>query len=1105
MESALKVVILYIFLSASLVGDGKALRVVGHTEEDFETDLSYIARFVFAPKAVGRLRYSIKIPAEDCCSDLVGFNGKDGQWPLINAHGHEMTCLEKLGTITGIKTTIYPLMQNNGFHICDPEVEENGRNITHCYGDRKFYQDEAEWNYFVFMNCHARSHTGINATYDLHLTNERNHEALAEFSADEDTNLVVTFTCGTIILGCLLISFVFGVILWSRKMLHATYKIWIFSLCLHFTGCVIMTKAWYSFSLDGYERKKQVTIGHTFTSAGSIVFAILMIVISKGYTITRLTIRRVGKVKIFAFASWFSFCYMILYIILGQSDPRDIKNIYDTPAALGIVCMRIGATIWCLYGAVFTLKDFPKKGAFYLIFTILSSSWFLAEPVMILFSNFWLPLYCRAKWIHAMYLITLVFGHVVFVILTRPSATNTYFPYHLSTNKVGIVEDEETSSYDYIPTEATFTNFLAMSEIPEKERTSPPRDSKRVTASNSSQKQPSKGRFDMFMAGSERVKVEQKTNVHTPLSSISASISMTTLVNCPVPPPSNLPVTYMMDYDSQAPVLSLVNQQIQSIESDSVSVKTLNKEDDWTNLVMENLDAPIDNCNEVKYGVTVPTVKTPALTGQNGMYALADSDESDSSSDDNRYHEIQPIHKLQSSFKNIKLEQPKEAGKPRKSHRLSDKKEQPLPTPKPAKESPMYDMVPTPAKGTVIYVKPAVDHTIQLREPRKECLERKHKVTQSVFKNLAETELASAGALYDQINPTKYEVQSDDVYQQDIKTINDAEPVRTDDMERGRQRERQERRRTRKDRHESTRDRRRHSATLQEAMDSQDQVHAVEETNTQRKSKQHHEASYYEVVDEVNHKPPLPHNSSKHQTSSVTNVMVEREQEQLTQSQKQGKLCGPTASEDQPETAAYAQPTVRRKKTRKISSSELSIEDVIEQEPVSQRRSKHHRTSLDQTEQQQKNKSQKQGKLCGPTASESQPETAVCADQPSVRRKKTRKISSSELTIEDVIEQEPVKRSKHHSGASSRYLLDNEKDQQPMDEGKKMERRRRRILKMRAALEMEEIEYRKNLSKSNSDSSVEFTVEEDIKKNMKRNSIHKARRTLGRNNTSEQE
>ncbi|PIK59581.1 hypothetical protein BSL78_03499 [Apostichopus japonicus] len=1080
MESALKVVILYIFLSAFLVDDGEALRVVGHTEEDFETDLSYIARFVFAPKAVGRLRYSIKIPAEDCCSDLVGFNGKDGQWPLINAHGHEMTCLEKLGTITGIKTTIYPLMQNNGFHICDPEVEENGRNITHCYGDRKFYQDEAEWNYFVFMNCHARSHTGINATYDLHLTNERNHEALAEFSADEDTNLVVTFTCGTIILGCLLISFVFGVILWSRKMLHATYKIWIFSLCLHFTGCVIMTKAWYSFSLDGYERKKQVTIGHAFTSAGSIVFAILMIVISKGYTITRLTIRRVGKVKIFAFASWFSFCYMILYIILGQSDPRDIKNIYDTPAALGIVCMRIGATIWCLYGAVFTLKDFPKKGAFYLIFTILSSSWFLAEPVMILFSNFWLPLYCRAKWIHAMYLITLVFGHVVFVILTRPSATNTYFPYHLSTNKVGIAEDEETASYDYVPTEATFTNFLAFMKYLRKEEHHHPADSKRATASNSSQKQPSKGRFDMFMAGSERAKVEQKTNVHSPLPSISASISMTTLVNCPVPPSSNLPVTYMMDYDSQTPVLSLVNQQIQSTESDSVSVKTLDKEDDWTNLVMENLDAPKDNCNEVKYNVTVPTVKTPALTGQNGMYALADSDESDSSPDDARYHEIQPIHKLQSSFKNIKLEQPKEADKPRKSHRLSDKKEQPQPTPKPAKESTMYDMVPTPAKGTVIYVKPAVDYTIQLREPRKECLERKHKVTQSVFKNLPETELSSAGALYDQINPSKYEVQSDDVYQQDIKTINDAEPVRTDDMERGRLRERQERR-TRKGRHESTRDRHRHSATLKEAMDGQDQVHAVEETNTQRKSKQHHEASYYEVVDEVNHKPPL--------------------------SQKQGKLCGPTASEDQPETAAYAQPSVRRKKTRKISSSELSIEDVIEQEPVSQRRSKHHRTSLVQTEQQQQNKSQKQGKLCGPTASESQTETAACADQPSVRRKKTRKIPSSELTIEDVIEQEPVsqKRSKHHSGASSRYLLENEKDQQPMDEGKKMERRRRRILKMRAALEMEEMEYRKNLSKSNSDSSVKSTVEEENKKSMKRNAIHKARRTLETNNTSEQE
>lgn len=30
---------------------------------------------------------------------------------------------------------------------------------------------------------------------------------------------------------------------------------------------------------------------------------------------------------------------------------------------------------------------------------------------------------------------------------------------------------------------------------------------------------------------------------------------------------------------------------------------------------------------KAKYTVTVPMVKTPALTGQNGMYALADSDE----------------------------------------------------------------------------------------------------------------------------------------------------------------------------------------------------------------------------------------------------------------------------------------------------------------------------------------------------------------------------------------------------------------------------------------------------------------------------------------------
>ncbi|PIK59366.1 hypothetical protein BSL78_03737 [Apostichopus japonicus] len=313
-------------------------------------------------------------PQGHCCSDLVGFFGVDEQWPLIRAHGHEMTCYEKLDTVLGITATVFPLIEGHSYHKCLPETEITGKEVSNrLLGVHIHLSHPLFWRSNIpsfrspvvllyVYELHARSHSGINATFDLHLTNIRNRGAVTEFSADEDTNLYVTFICDIIMVGCIVTGFVFG--------------------------------------------------GHYFTSAGSIVFAIMLIVISKGYTITRLTIRTVGKVKIIAFASWFAFCYTILYIILGQSDPRDVKNIYDTPAALGIVGMRIGAnilnfilvfyyipsssaTIWCIYGAVFTLKDFPKKGAFYLIFTILSSSWFLAEPVMILFSNFWLPLYCR--------------------------------------------------------------------------------------------------------------------------------------------------------------------------------------------------------------------------------------------------------------------------------------------------------------------------------------------------------------------------------------------------------------------------------------------------------------------------------------------------------------------------------------------------------------------------------------------------------------------------------------------------------------------------------------------------------------------------------------
>ncbi|XP_071823164.1 uncharacterized protein [Apostichopus japonicus] len=1305
METPLKIEFIFILLAAFMVRDYNALRVIGHTEESFETDLSYITRYVVAPNTDVRFQYSVKIPAGHCCSDLVGFFGVDEQWPLIRAHGHEMTCYEKLDTVLGITATVFPLIEGHSYHKCLPETEITGKEVTHCFGDRIFRHSEAQWYYFTFMNCHARSHSGINATFDLHLTNIRNRGAVTEFSADEDTNLYVTFICDIIMVGCIVTGFVFGVVLWSRKMLHTTYKMWILSLCLHFIGCVIMTTAWYKFSLDGFERKKQVSFGHYFTSAGSIVFAIMLIVISKGYTITRLTIRTVGKVKIIAFASWFAFCYTILYIILGQSDPRDVKNIYDTPAALGIVGMRIGATIWCIYGAVFTLKDFPKKGAFYLIFTILSSSWFLAEPVMILFSNFWLPLYCRAKWVHAMYLLTLVVGHVVFVILTRPSATNKYFPFHLSTNKVGIMENEETGLYEHEPTEETFSNFIATSLRPEEDRSSIylEKETNRATAaSNSSQKQPSKGRFDIFMAGSERAKVERKTNACSPVPSISSVIS---IIDCPLPPPSYLPVTYIKDDDdSQVPILNLgiMDQQIQSYENDSESINTtLDKDQDWANLVMENLDAPEDNSYETastkqleqpakpqqnlrltkqkesdivvedssgsdtvsvdmtyfeqqyddsskaKYTVTVPMVKTPALTGQNGMYALADSDESDDNSGED-CDQASPIRQFQSTFKNIFFELPKQAVKSRKSCPPSKKQEQ-LPTvTKVVKDevtaAPKYDLVPKPAKGRVIYVKPADTPVLQLRAPRKDSLTDKltsaptvqsvlnagrvdsqatsdsaiHQTTiratdddlvmdavnnsapdntsvpisednvtapsidqsrrsrerarksanggteadrrhgssadrrkskehvskraveeakkvkdseeiclPSTDRTFAETVNAEEVMEVEDLEETclpitsavahqrsrgwvKSKLQNDDSFQLDNKTIDDAESVGPYEMERGRQRERQERRRT-KHRETSASDRRRPSVTRVDMTDSgvqnkQDQVADEEKTTTERKTKKHQKSSsYYEVEDEVNQQPlrrsrhrdryaiaeegeQKRHSErrSKHSKTSMTSVMVENEHDQQSGViQKQGKHCGPTASEVYPESAACAQPLVTRQKSRKIPSSELSIEDVIEQEPV--RRSKHRKHSVtsalvENKRQQQQTNSQKQGKHCGPTASEVYPETAACA-QPSVRRKKTHKNPSSELTIEDVIEQAPA-----------------------MDEAKAKRDRKRKILKMRAALEMEEKEYRKKLNDSNnSESSHESTVEEEVKKNRRRHAIHKARRTLGRNDTFEQE
>ena len=128
-----------------------------------------------------------------------------------------------------------------------------------------------------------------------------------------------------------------------------------------------------------------------------------------------------------------------------------------------------------LYATCFTLKHYPEKGGFYYPFFGFYTLWFLSGPVIIVLGNNtigncrhsqnldrtwelvadhlikpskgWMRCEVAAaeKWVREKVVVGVehcvaLLGHTVFLVLTRPSAHNKNFPYHVRTTQIGIME-----------------------------------------------------------------------------------------------------------------------------------------------------------------------------------------------------------------------------------------------------------------------------------------------------------------------------------------------------------------------------------------------------------------------------------------------------------------------------------------------------------------------------------------------------------------------------------------------------------------------------------------------------------------------------------------
>ncbi|KAJ8313327.1 hypothetical protein KUTeg_009113, partial [Tegillarca granosa] len=147
--------------------------------------------------------------------------------------------------------------------------------------------------------------------------------------------------------------------------------------------------------------------------------------------------------RVFRGISTLVFSLMLLLMGKGFSitsfDPGKVLYIYESPAGYGLIAIRLICWLWFTYGVVFTLKNHKNKGRFYYPFYIFYTIWFWAGPIVIFIAMYAMALWTREQTVVGVENFVILCGHVFFLVnnavLTRPSAANENFPYHLRTTQ----------------------------------------------------------------------------------------------------------------------------------------------------------------------------------------------------------------------------------------------------------------------------------------------------------------------------------------------------------------------------------------------------------------------------------------------------------------------------------------------------------------------------------------------------------------------------------------------------------------------------------------------------------------------------------------------
>ncbi|KAM8735884.1 transmembrane protein 145 [Acanthopagrus schlegelii] len=416
-----------VFFADSVLG--KYVKGIVNTKEDWV----FLTRFCFLTD-FGRLDFRFRYPKSRCCQNILLYFDDSSQWPAVYKRP-EKNCYQKEAVLRPENNQVINLTTRYTWSGC--VVEGDGdEEVLSCVGGRSFRSVRERWWYIALSKCGG---DGLRLEYEMKLTNGQSFWT-QHFSADEFGILETDITFLVIFSMVFLLSCYFAYNLKGRQLLHTTYKMFMTAAGVEVLSLLFHCVYWGLYARDGVGNGSLKILGKLLFSVSFLVFLLMLILLGKGFTVTRARISHSGSVKLSIYMTVYTITYVILFIYEAEFfDPGEVLYAYDSPAGYGLMGLQLLAYVWFCYAVLVSLKHYPEKQPFYVPFFTTYTLWFFAVPVMALIANFGIPRWAREKIVNGIQLGIHLYAHIVFLIITRPSAANKNFPYHVRTSQIGIL------------------------------------------------------------------------------------------------------------------------------------------------------------------------------------------------------------------------------------------------------------------------------------------------------------------------------------------------------------------------------------------------------------------------------------------------------------------------------------------------------------------------------------------------------------------------------------------------------------------------------------------------------------------------------------------